>query len=171
MKTCVYTTQIGSNFSISTKFRHWYEMELFIKYFVCFQVDDPEWLLWFCKNTWKKYQFLGIFELKEHQNWIFFWLFQFCSRSAACLSHSFNYEPVLCLAFLRFCYLPTPVCSSTSPSSSHANTRLFGSPHLCNSDCSSSHGNHRETFIRTVSIHFSLVHKVYSLHTIILCAE
>lgn len=64
------------------------------------------------------------------------------------------------LASLGFRRLSATFCASSSPSSSHANTCLFGSYHLCNSDCNSSHGNHRKASIFIVSICFHLFIKV-----------
>lgn len=101
----------------------------------------------------------------------FLWLFSFFLRSTACFPSSLNYESVLVLAFLGFCCLSAPICSSSSPCSSHANTHLFGSYHLCNSDCNSSHGNHRKAYICIVSICFHLFTKIIHCKYTSICPE
>lgn len=101
-----------------------------------------------------------IFTWRIYPRMEFLWLFLFCLWSEVCFPSSFNYKSVLFLASLGFRCLSATFCSSSSPSSSHANTCLFGSYHLCNSDCNSSHGNHRKASIFIVSICFHLFIKV-----------
>lgn len=123
-------------------------------------------------NTFKNRNasYFQIFYLKTSQNGIL-WLFLFCLRSAACFPCGPNYESVLVVAVPGFRSLSAPVCSSSSPRSSHANTRLFRSHHLCNSDCNSSHGNHRKAYICIVSICFHLFIKVIHCKYTSICPE
>ncbi|XP_003405839.1 plasma membrane ascorbate-dependent reductase CYBRD1 isoform X2 [Loxodonta africana] len=66
----------------------------------------------------------------------------------------FNWHPVLLvtgfvfiqgIASPRFSRFPASICSTFSPSSSHAHTRLLWTSHLWNSDCNSTYGIDRKT--------------------------
>lgn len=124
-------------------------------------------MLWFWTETFRNKN-ANYFKICtwRHLKMESLWWFLFCLRSSPCFPYRFNYESVLCLAFLGFRCLSAPICSSFPPNSSYANTCLFGFYHLCNSDCNSSHGNHRKAYIFLVSIFFPFVYQGYSLQTL-----